>query len=143
MAQNLLGPVCPVPLTVRGTAALALPDASSSTVRIDMPATERAAYNAAKGFMHASDVEGKTLNTAEQRLSGRRVVCARSYAKVTMLLQQLRAATAAAKAQGKVANAVVFTAMPTAGWSGTSRGCPTNFECFSSPAGRRWIAGTT
>ena len=94
---------------IRGAAALALPDASSSTIKIDMPAAERSAYNNAKSFVHASDVEGRTLNTAEQRLSRTREVCATSGAKVELLLQQLRGATAAAKARGKVANAVVFT----------------------------------
>ena len=94
---------------IRGAAALALPDASSSTIKIDMPAAERPAYNQAKSLTRASDVEGKTLNHAENLLSGMRGVCAHSKAKVELLLQQLRAATAAAKARGKVANAVVFT----------------------------------
>ena len=72
---------------IRGAAALALPDASSSTIKIDMPAAERPAYNQAKSFMRASDVEGKTLNHTENLLSGMRGVCATSGAKVELLLQ--------------------------------------------------------
>ena len=125
---------------IRGAAALALPDASSSTIKIDMPAAERPAYNNAKDFVRASDVEGKTLNWAEQRLA-RRGSLRHLGAKVELLLQQLRSATAAAKARGKVANArCVHRLGPTAQSRLIGR---LRFGCSSSRAGRRWIGDTS